>query len=619
MTFSKESTQSMEKITPPNSALKNYLDYYLQLNSPGYAVLVTGPWGVGKTHQIKQLIPEDKHYFVSLYGIDSVKGIHDAVLSTVIPVPNVKNAADEVGDVAKSAGGLAAFLGLASSALNSVLNKCLTTEKTIIFDDLERSSLWKNQQNELLGAINHYVEHLGFRVIVICHEDVISDQWKSMKEKTFGQTIKVEPQTEDAFIAFVDHIQDQNSKDFLYKNKALIDTTWRQSKLSSLRVLRYVINDIARLRSILRDQYLVNQDAINEILMLFCVLDMEVRYGNLNRKHLKNRLGLYLSRYTNKDPNSLDSKLSKITSKYAIDLASSILSDELLEAMLIDGVYDSDMLSAWLDQTHYFIQTTNKPWRIVMNFDEVDDKTLDSGIQQMQEQFDNRTVTDIHEFLHISALRLMMVEHKVIAHSYEDEVSLCKAYIDDLRSMEKLPSRNLHHLSEKDFDTRDSYGHGYWLSKNTSDYFEQICEFLHQSQIKALEDRYPKFAKEILHQLEDNQELIRTTLSSNDPNQIAFSSIPVLKTIPAEDFLNAWLSGPRAGWRHTSKAIDNRYGYGRLERELMTERDWLLELEKAMDQKIQSLSGLDAYRIERLKPSIFIKLHQEEDYSDDDE
>lgn len=41
----------------------------------------------------------------------------------------------------------------------------------------------------------------------------------------------------------------------------------------------------------------------------------------------------------------------------------------------------------------------------------------------------------------------------------------------------------------------------------------------------------------------------------------------------------------------------------------MTERDWLLELEKAMDQKIQSLSGLDAYRIERLKPSIFIKLH----------
>lgn len=500
MTFSKESTQSTEKITPPNSALKNYLNYYLQLKSPGYAVSVTGPWGVGKTHQIKQLIPEDKRYFVSLYGIDSVKGIHDAVLSTVIPVPNVKNATDEVGEVAKSAGGLTVFLNLASSALNSVLNKCLSTEKTIIFDDLERSSLWKNQQNELLGAINHYVEHLGFRVIVICHEDLISDQWKSMKEKTFGQTIKVEPQTANAFLSFIENIQNQDSKEFIKKNQSLIETVWQQSKVTSLRVLRYVINDIARLHSTLGHKYLMNHSAVNDILTLFSALDIEVRAGHINKDHIRHRIGRHTIGLQSKDPQSPNAEFGEISSKYSLDLSDPILSNELLEAMLCNGVYDSNNLSIWLDHSRYFMQTTPpSPWKIVMQFDEIDDEILSTGIQQMQKQFDDRSVTDMEEFLHIAALRLMMIENNAIDHTYEEEESLCKAYIDDLYQSKKLPPKD---YKNQLYNSIDAYkGYLFWVSKITQPYFTAIYDYLQKSQLKALEDQYPKFAQEILRQL----------------------------------------------------------------------------------------------------------------------
>lgn len=74
--------ESATEYSGPDTALANYLQYYSTLEKPGYAVLVTGPWGVGKTHQVKQVIPESQRYYVSLYGLDSVNSIHDAVLAS---------------------------------------------------------------------------------------------------------------------------------------------------------------------------------------------------------------------------------------------------------------------------------------------------------------------------------------------------------------------------------------------------------------------------------------------------------------------------------------------------------------------------------------------------------
>ena len=48
----------------PKTHLESYLEYYLSLESPGFAVLVKGPWGTGKTFQVKKFIPEAKRYYV---------------------------------------------------------------------------------------------------------------------------------------------------------------------------------------------------------------------------------------------------------------------------------------------------------------------------------------------------------------------------------------------------------------------------------------------------------------------------------------------------------------------------------------------------------------------------
>ena len=43
------------------SNLNNYIDYYKTLVKPGYAVLVTGKWGTGKTYQVKKALRNDKY------------------------------------------------------------------------------------------------------------------------------------------------------------------------------------------------------------------------------------------------------------------------------------------------------------------------------------------------------------------------------------------------------------------------------------------------------------------------------------------------------------------------------------------------------------------------------
>ena len=70
----------------PKTHLESYLEYYLSLESPGFAVLVKGPWGTGKTFQVKKFIPEAKRYYVSLFGVDSIEQLHKEVYAAAFPM-----------------------------------------------------------------------------------------------------------------------------------------------------------------------------------------------------------------------------------------------------------------------------------------------------------------------------------------------------------------------------------------------------------------------------------------------------------------------------------------------------------------------------------------------------
>ena len=93
-------------MTDANAGLKAALVDYVRLeHAPHYAVLVTGPWGIGKTYVVRRCLDEAKlengYYYVSLFGAETKSDIDAAIFKAVHPAMTGK-AARVGGAVLKS-------------------------------------------------------------------------------------------------------------------------------------------------------------------------------------------------------------------------------------------------------------------------------------------------------------------------------------------------------------------------------------------------------------------------------------------------------------------------------------------------------------------------------------
>ena len=592
-----------DKISSERSALVDYLTYYCKLDNPGFAVLVTGAWGVGKSFQIKELIEEENRYYVSLYGLETVAAINDAVLAECLPSMKINDYLSAISDVGKAAGEKYALAGFANSVWTTYLRSRLSPDRILIFDDLERSSLWEDANiPTLLGVINHYVEHGKFRVIVICHDEKIADRLAILKEKTFGHTIKVKPQIELAFDSFLTEFDNVDTKQFLSGKKALIREIWGQSGQSSLRILKHVLADIGRLHGILEQRHKENPLAIDHLLKFFIALDIEVRSGREPDTFLLDREMKFIRGHIN----SKDKvhPINVIRDIYPnSDITGNILSDELLQEMLIEGKYSSRKLSDWLEQTHYFIKASDAaPWQIVISFDTVEEDVLQEGIQLMQAQFDTRSVTNKGEFLHIAALRLMMAEAGVLPHDVAAEEALSIEYIQDLIKQGRMPPTGLDY-GGIDRSSISYAGHGYWDSD--SEEFKRIAQSWRRAEEQALQESFPIHAANILEILKTSPSDLFKTIADTPYNYNPLSRLPILLNLDVNEFMDAWLNTPRANWRDVSLALDGRYKQAAIDRDLYNERNWVLRLSEEFDRRVNGLTGLNKYRLQRIRPKVF--------------
>jgi len=85
-------------MTNANKHIEDYLTYYLNSNfNPGFAVLLQGKWGCGKTWFIKQFIEnypkpdkQKKFIYITLYGVTSVSEIEDQIFQQLHPILSSK-------------------------------------------------------------------------------------------------------------------------------------------------------------------------------------------------------------------------------------------------------------------------------------------------------------------------------------------------------------------------------------------------------------------------------------------------------------------------------------------------------------------------------------------------
>ena len=557
--------------------LNEYLAYYKKRQNPGYAVLVTGGWGVGKTYQVKAALNENERYCISLFGLVSADDIFSAVYAAQYPSGDkVKKAVKATKDLKIGLSGVASLpVGeIAAGVVSALLRNDVKNDRVLIFDDLERSVL---PDDVKLGVINHYVEHFQCRVIVIAHDDKLAQGFGCVKEKLFGQTLKVVPQIDAAIGFFISEFPFVAECGVFEKVKIDVVGIFNASGVGSLRILRHVIEDVSRLCSVLADRHLNNESAMRDLIQFFSALNIEVRSGRFGPDDLvgRNRALILHHLENSSDVNSSDVSAFVLASKRypAIDLDSSFLSDDVLVDMLVDGVYDGEKIRDLVDKSHYFLMPKEAPaWRVFMDFRDIDDSVVDESLSRMRSQFENREVTARGEMLHLFSLRFMMSENGLIDSDFQRVCVECKEYVDDLESDGLLPPNE---IRGRRFMDGSCEGFCFWVTDGYQALFKNVSDYLDERGAAVLKSGFSDVAQDLLGFVRDDGEELFHQLCISHRGDGLYSEVPILTYIDPSEFVNELLLASVQSWRHVDSMFKERYALGGLSGNLSGEKDWL--------------------------------------------
>lgn len=181
--------------------LNKYIKNYLENDKTQRAIMITAPWGSGKSYYIKNnlcaFLRENNldYSIVSLYGISDLKDVSKNLYLEIRA--NALTKKSEKLAAVKIAGktllkGVAGFFGIDLSQSEEDLQKLYEsidlTNRLIIFEDIERTDI---DIVEFLGYVNNLVEQDGVKVLLIANENEIekSTDYLRVKEKTISDTI----------------------------------------------------------------------------------------------------------------------------------------------------------------------------------------------------------------------------------------------------------------------------------------------------------------------------------------------------------------------------------------------------------------------------------------------
>lgn len=274
------------EVKSPNAEVVAFCTAFSRRPTPGLAVMLYGEWGCGKTWFLEhRLIPAIRGgksgrgqpcLYVSLNGLATKDEIQTKIFQAIATEaaegksgPGFIKAAIDKGSrlIAKSSesmdhwavGGVKL---LASMAAESAAKVYFDQERpVIVFDDFERCSV---PDEELLGLLNYYVEHLKLPVIVVCNlveklrkvghltgKRSAKGGFARVLEKVIGWQLTVKPEIESLLAHHLDQIHGPSTKAFLMPLVPMLMSITAKLERVNLRSLRLALYHFASLDAVM--------------------------------------------------------------------------------------------------------------------------------------------------------------------------------------------------------------------------------------------------------------------------------------------------------------------------------------------------------------------------------
>jgi hypothetical protein len=294
--------------------LVEIFEQYLKIES-NYAVLLSGKYGVGKTHFYKGELSdnikktpvnhnEQKFYHpihISLFGIKSVEEIQGQIFIELYPFLKEKGLKLAYGIGKSILRGYAKLKGLGDISdffadVNIPKDQWLNyNELVICIDDVDRKSD-KLPLDEIMGFVNSLVENLGAKIIIVANESEFEGLTSELREKVIGVTMHFKPDVSGVYQKIIkERYSSSNSiyYKFLLQNQEYLVSVIKANK-NNFRNLIYFLEHFRLVFNSLEAKFQENEDfriqkeEKQKLVLDFSIaISIEFKLGNIHSGNLE--------------------------------------------------------------------------------------------------------------------------------------------------------------------------------------------------------------------------------------------------------------------------------------------------------------------------------------------
>ena len=590
----------------PHDEIKQALVEYCHFpHSQGFAVMLNGDWGSGKTRFIKDCVeilarerPGEtrlKPLYVSLYGVSETSEIDELLFQQMHPILSHK-ATRLAGAVLRGIGKFAVKVDVGHLAeLTGTLPEVDLTAmlreadgRVVIFDDFERALM---KPATVLGYINPLVEHADCKVVIIVDESQINGknrkEYDKRKEKTIGQTFQFEPDTETVYASFLKEIDDLEARAFLERSTKVLLQVFSDSKLNNLRLLKQLLWDFERIWKALTPQQRAHSDAMQELLSLLSAAALELRSGRLleSEFRLDDPVNSVVALMKNAPPDSMIETRKRYPT---VRFDSTILDRDTICDSVLRSRVSKDKVQKQLE-LHPLFSTHRQEipsWRALWYSFQAPPDMQDELVDKFEKDFDARAFDSQGLVYHVIGLALWLSDLGYPNWPIGGVENKIREYIDDVYSRRDA---SVEEAAEREMvDPRmgtDDLGY----RQNEDLRFEALVRY-EQEKRKAWQKRaYPTVAAHLQQLVKsDSQEFLREVcFTAGGP--ATFARMAVLQFIPADQFATAIAAAPFNDQRQIAIALSIRYEDVATNPELCAELPWLQDLRSHLEQAATKL------------------------------
>lgn len=481
-----------------HEALKAVKSYIMGSKRSNLALFIDGPWGTGKTHLIKEIIEarkavNDNVIYVSLFSIDSLDDLRTKIVLDALPIRNgavVTKFFSRIVATGSRIGEYYALLGLVLDALKLFVDHRTITNRTIVFDDYERTKI---NLGEILGLANELLEHLNNRVIFVGNSNEFAPEQKKAhdthRSKVIGDVIQYQGDIRDVLEVYVAELDTSADSLRVEEQDAIVEHILHGTD-KNIRNAIYAYNHIAWVVRNLKEACANN----NVVLADEKWISLAGALAGISMAHRMSRFSdsdlamlveyprMGLRRHTEAADES--SELIRGTlSDYHIDLSDLELVGPHLPDLILSVSHDYDQICHHLLDYIATQVLTAESWMRIWHLDAVDD---DAELQSLSEDLHNkwsiRHFHAPHEIMHVFCVMVFLSRKKVIDVSEESLIVDLERYLAEI---ELQLGDEEHRL-----DARSAYGLGYMLSaddvaKNAAESLINTCILSNLARVKG--------------------------------------------------------------------------------------------------------------------------------------